>query len=243
MEGVRFLAQAAAYRATIDELVVCPQILTSRPAQRQVRRLIQSGAACYEVPPEVLHSLSSGDDPQGVIAVVRQEWIELEEADPLEGLCWIALSGIRSAGNLGTLIRTAEAVGAAGLVLVGDCADPYDPACVRATMGASLALRYARTDLASLVRWKHQRRVRLIGTSPGAQVSYRAADYGGAIALFLGSERKGLSEPEMAACDQLVRIPMVGRSDSLNVAIAGAVTLYEILAIKERPVMPYNALR
>jgi TrmH family RNA methyltransferase len=235
MEGVRFLAQAAAYRATIEELVVSPCMLTSPTAQRQVRRLIQSGAVCYETPPEVLHSLTTGDDPQGVIAVVRQEWIALEEADPHEGLCWVALSGIRSAGNLGTLIRTAEAVGAAGLILVGECADPYDPACVRATMGASLGLRYARTDLAALLRWKHRRRVRLVGTSPGGEISYRDADYGGPIALFLGSERKGLSEPEVAACDHLVRIPMVGRSDSLNVAIAGAVVLYEIRAFTDDP--------
>jgi TrmH family RNA methyltransferase len=233
MEGVRFLAQAASYRATILELVVSPQLLTSPTAQRQIRRLVQSGTTCYEVPPEVLHSLSAGDDPQGVIAVVRQEWIALDDADPHEGLCWVALSGIRSAGNLGTLIRTAESVGAAGLILVGECADPYDPACVRATMGASLGLRYARTDLAGLLRWKHRCRVRLIGTSPGADVSYRQADYGGAVALFLGGERKGLSEPEVAACDQLVRIPMVGRSDSLNVAVAGAVALYQILAFTD----------
>lgn len=221
-------------RAGIEELIVAPRLLRSAAAQKQVRRLLRSGVRAYEVPPEVLHGLSRGDDPQGVLAVVRQEWQDLDAADPHEGLCWVALGGIRSPGNLGTLIRTAEAVGAAGLILLGDTADPYDPACVRATMGAALSLRYVRTDLRRLLAWKHRHRMRLVGTSPGADRSYREASWARPLILLLGSERKGLSEPELAACDELVRIPMAPRTDSLNAAVAAGVILYEVLAASER---------
>ena len=229
LEGVRFLAQAVEHRTPIEELVIAPELLRSPFGQKLVRRLIRAGTRCYEVPGEVLHSLSRTDDPQGVLAVARQEWLPVEAADPHEGLCWIAVSGVHSAGDFGSLIRTSDAVGAAGFMLLGENADPYDPTCVRATMGAVFAQRFVRTDLTKLREWKHRHGASLIGSSPSGEVSYREAPYQAPLVLFLGSERKGLSEPELAACDSLVRIPMVGRSDSLNVAVAAGVLLYEIL--------------
>lgn len=230
IEGVRFLHQALEHRAKFEELVVAPDLLRSPVGQKLVRRLVRDGVRCYEVPAEVLHGLCSTDDPQGVLAVVRQDWVSIERADPAGGLCWIALSGVQSAGNLGSLIRTADAVSAAGFFLVGETADPYDPACVRATMGAVFALPFVRTNLRGLIEWKHRHRALLVGTSPAGEVSYRDVPYRTPTVLFLGSERKGLAEPELAACDVLARIPMVGRSDSLNVAVAAGVLLYEVLA-------------
>ena len=235
LEGVRSLAQAVEHRTPIEELVIAPELLRSPFGQKLVRRLIRAGTRCCEVPGEVLHSLSRTDDPQGVLAVARQEWLPVEAADPHEGLCWIAVSGVQSAGNFGSLIRTSDAVGAAGFMLLGENADPYDPACVRATMGAVFAQRFVRTDLSALRNWKRRHGVSLIGSSPSGEVSYREAAYPEPLVLFLGSERKGLSEPELAACDRLVQIPMVGRSDSLNVAVAAGVLLYEILGAPRAP--------
>ena len=159
----------------------------------------------------------------------------MDAADPHEGLCWIAVSGVQSTGNLGSLIRTADAVGAAGLVLIGENADPNDPACVRATMGSVFALRFVRTDLAGLLRWKHRHGVRLVGSSPAGERGYREVAYRAPLAVLLGSERKGLSEPEIAACDDVARLPMAGRCDSLNVAVAAGVLLYEVMDRLEGP--------
>lgn len=236
IEGARFLAQALERRAQVEQLVVAPDLFRGPVTEKLVRRLRRDGVPTYEVPCEVLHGLCLTDDPQGVLAVVRQEWQPVEQADPGEGLCWLALSGVQSAGNLGSLIRTADAVGAAGFFLLGETADPYDPACVRSTMGAVFALRFVRTDLRRLAQWQRRHGALLVGTSPAGEVEYRQVEYRRPLVLFLGSERKGLQEAELEACDVRARIPMHGRSDSLNVAVAAGVLLYEALARLDQPV-------
>jgi RNA methyltransferase, TrmH family len=135
---------------------------------------------------------------------------------------------VRSPGNLGTILRTCEAVGGAGAILIGDGIDPYDPATVRATMGAVFSQRFVRTGFRELVGWKRQTGIRLVGTSPLAVKNYRAGDYRGPLILYMGSERKGMSPEHQALCDEMVRIPMVGRADSLNIAVATGVMLYEV---------------
>jgi RNA methyltransferase, TrmH family len=233
-EGVRFVIQAAEARSRIEELVVAPDLLTSPSARRLAHRLTHSGTRCLHVSSEVFHSLATTDSPQGIAAVVRQEWLRIEEVDPHEGLCWIAVSSVGSLGNLGTLVRTADAVGAAGFVFLDPRPDPYDPACVRATMGAVFGLRFARASLGGLVAWKQRRGAVIVGTSPTAEVDYQEADYSGPTVVFLGDERKGMSEEEQRACDLMVRIPMVGKSDSLNLGVAGSVVLYELFNQRRR---------
>jgi TrmH family RNA methyltransferase len=161
-------------------------------------------------------------------AVVRQRWERLDRVMPADGLCWLAVSTLHSPGNLGTLLRTSDAVGGAGLILIGPNIDPYDPAVVRATMGAVFSQRFVRATLPELCRWRDWHRCALIGTSPAAADDYQAVLYPRGAVLFIGGERRGLSEDELAACDRAARIPMVGRSDSLNMAVAGSVLLYEV---------------
>jgi TrmH family RNA methyltransferase len=140
----------------------------------------------------------------------------------------VALSSIQSPGNLGTLLRTADAVGAAGVILLGDGVDPYDPAAVRASMGAIFSQRFVRASTRELAAWKRRSGALLVGTSPAAPTDYQALTYPPSLVLFMGHERQGLSPEEQALCDELVRIPMVGSSDSLNLAVATSVMLYEV---------------
>ena len=140
----------------------------------------------------------------------------------------MALDQVHSPGNLGTILRTGDAVGASGLILLGDAVDPYDPACVRATMGAIFAQRLIRVTAAEFAAWKCRSGCRLVGTSPHAARDYRAVSYPVQTVLFMGGERRGLSNERQRLCDDLVRIPMVGRGDSLNLAIATGVLLYEV---------------
>ncbi|MGC4043986.1 MAG: RNA methyltransferase [Armatimonas sp.] len=145
---------------------------------------------------------------------------------PPDGV-YIALDTIRSPGNLGTILRTAESLGTAGLIVVGDTLDPFNPKVVRATMGALFSLHYARTCDSELFAWRRRNGVALVGSSPGAEIDCRRFSWPKRCIVWLGDERKGMSEEHLVSCDAVVKIPMAGQSDSLNVASAAAILLWE----------------
>lgn len=159
IEGLRFVSQAVEQRAPIEALVVCRPLLIHAFAQKLVRQQRRTGTPVLEVTPAVLHSISLVEDSQGIGAVVRQQWEPLARIRPGDELCWIAHQAVRSPGNLGTILRTSDAVGGAGVIALSDAIDPYDPAAVRATMGACLpsascarALRVCSLEAALFVR-------------------------------------------------------------------------------------------
>jgi TrmH family RNA methyltransferase len=138
------------------------------------------------------------------------------------------LEAVRSEGNLGSLIRTSEAIGGAGFILVGPRIDPFDPAVVRASMGALFRQTLIRTHERSLRNWVHRHRCRVIGASPDGSADLHRFDYPRPTILVLGEERQGLTPLQRDLCSDLVRIPMVGAADSLNLAVAGSLLLYEV---------------
>ena len=140
------------------------------------------------------------------------------------------LDTVRSPGNLGTILRTGDAVGSAGVILIGDSIDPYAPRVVRATMGAIFRQRFVRTTIPAFQAWrKHSGNECLwVATSPHATDEYRDLHYRAPTVLWMGGERQGLAPDAQALCDRTVRIPMVGAADSLNLAIATSVMLYEV---------------
>ncbi|MES2460233.1 MAG: RNA methyltransferase [Armatimonadota bacterium] len=228
VEGMRFVSNAVKAGFQVEKLIVAPDYLTHPFGQRLAETLRERGTPCITVSGPLYQSMSRVEEPQGIAAVVRQRWEKLEDIQPEVGHPWVAVDTLRSPGNLGTILRTADAVGAAGILCVGPDIDPYEPAVVRATMGALFALRLVRTDEHSLIEWKRRTGLRLIGTSPAARADYQEVDYTRKpVALWLGGERQGMTEIQKHLCDSVVRIPMVGRSDSLNVAIAAGVLLYE----------------
>lgn len=175
-----------------------------------------------------MESISQVQDSQGLGALVRQRWQSLEQARIKKKLCWGAVETIRSPGNLGTILRTSNAVGGAGVMLLGNSTDPYDPGTVRATMGAIFTQRFVRTSMKELAVWKRRGQYQIVGTSPAATQDYHAVRYTAPTILLIGEERKGLSAELQAMCDLMVSIPMVGETDSLNVAMATGVMLYEL---------------
>jgi RNA methyltransferase, TrmH family len=228
VEGLRSVFQAVQQHTTIEALVVCPRLLTHNRARRLVRRQRQLGVPILQVTPRVMHQLTLVNDPQGIGTVVRQHWETLARITPGDELCWIALHMVRSAGNLGTILRTSDAVGGAGVILLGNAVDPYDPATVRATMGSLYSQRLVRTTPALFARWKRRHGCLLVGTAPDAPTDYHALSYRRPTILFMGEERRGLPPELQALCDHVVSIPMVGRSDSLNLGVATALMLYEL---------------
>src|SRR6185295_4857866 len=137
---------------------------------------------------------------------------------------------LRDPGNLGTILRTGDAVGAGGLILVDDCADPFSVEAVRASMGALFTQKIAAARWETFVAWLRGGPGQLVGASLGAATDYRDADYESPTFLLVGNESQGLPPAYEEACDLLVKIPMLGKADSLNAAVAVAVMAYEVIA-------------
>jgi RNA methyltransferase, TrmH family len=160
---------------------------------------------------------------------VKQKWTTLESITLNQPSCWIVLGKVQSEGNLGTLIRTSEAVGGNGFILLGNATEPYAPTVVRVTMGGMFQQQFVRTELEALQHWIRQNNLTVLGASPDAASSFHDFVYPKTTFLFLGEERKGLTEGQRALCSHFLRIPMVGKADSLNLGVAGSLLLYEVL--------------
>lgn len=230
-EGVRFVARAIRHRTRVETLITSPDILTSPAGRRLAANLRQDGVHCVEVLPDAFRRLSLLTEPQGIGAVLRQTWTPLREVRPSDGLCWVAAKRVRAPGNLGTIIRTCDAVGAAGLIALGDDLDPFHPAAVRATMGSLFNQRIVRTSYSKFMKWAKRHRCQIVGTSPAARTDFGKLRYRRPTILFMGDERKGMSEFQQSLCDVMVRIPMVGEADSLNLAVATSLMLYEVFRV------------
>ncbi len=228
VEGIRIVGEAVDLCADIELGIVAPELLSSEFGQDIVQRLRRDGIPCLEVTEDVFQSISLKEGPQGIGAVVRQRWETLDQVRLSSELCWIAVDSVQDPGNLGTMLRTSDAVGGAGVILLGPATDPHDPAALRASMGAIFSQRLVRASFAELAQWKRRHEYVVVGTSDAATTDYQEVVYRPPLVVLMGSERQGLSSEQQALCDLVVRIPMVGRSDSLNLAVATGVMLYEV---------------
>jgi TrmH family RNA methyltransferase len=228
IEGLRTVGEAIQTGASIDTLVVAPELLVSdfgkslldHPAIQNVERI--------EVSAEIYQKLAHKEGPQGIGAIVKQDWQAIDHIQVDSGDLWVALDAVSDPGNLGTIMRTAEAVGSRGIILLGHSTDPYDPTAVKASMGAIFSLELAQSDWDSFLIWEKKNQLTIVGTSDSAKTDYQKVEYRRPMILLMGSERHGLPEEMQAACDHVVFIPMEGRTDSLNLAVATGVMLYEI---------------
>lgn len=224
VEGLKATVEAINSDALIHELIVCPELLTSSAALERVR---SSSYSALVVSERVFRSLSKRDGPQGLAAVVQQSWTTLAELEIGEDNLWVALDSIADAGNIGTILRSSEATGVAGIIFVGDTADPYDPVAIRASTGTIFSQTLVRTEWSKLMAWASSAGIKTFGTSGGAKQDYRRAKYAVQNLIVMGAERSGLTDKQLADCDQLLSIPMLGQIDSLNVASASTLILYE----------------
>jgi len=228
IEGIRLVTEAVQLGADIEVLVVAPELLKSQFGQEVVRAQQEHGISCIEVTVDVFRSISVKDGPQGIGAVVRQCWDSLDQVRLTNKDYWVALDAAQDPGNIGTIMRTGDAFGSTGLILLGNCADPYDPTALRASMGAIFSQHLVKASFADFVQWKQRHNYYVTGTSKAAPHDYREVAYRLPLVLLMGSEREGLSSEQQAICDLMVSISMVGRSDSLNLAVATGIVLYEV---------------
>jgi TrmH family RNA methyltransferase len=226
IEGLRLVIEACQQGAAIETLVVAPELLSSEIGKTLVseERWISK---ILEVSAEVFESFSHKEGPQGIAAVLKQDWVGLEYINAENGM-WIALDSVADPGNLGTILRTTEAAGGLGVILLDQTTDPYDLTALRASMGAIFDLKITRGSLDDFRDWKRSKDIFLVGTDGEADCDYRQVLYPKPLIILMGSEREGLQPQHYAICDQVVKIPMIGRSDSLNLAVATGIMIYEV---------------
>ena len=235
-EAGLFVAEGAFVLVTARDAGWAPKMLVFLAGSAQAgvpRRLLDwaqgAGAECLEVSEPVLAKLAAKDNPQTMLGVFEQRSATEPDCSTVAGdAVWVALEAVRDPGNLGTIIRTVDAVGASGVVLVGNCADPYSREAVRATMGSMFNVTVVRVAPQRFLAWAATWCGDIVGTHLGAREDFRAVRYRAPTLLLMGSEGPGLSPELAAACSRLVKIPMAGSLDSLNLAVATALMLYEI---------------
>lgn len=228
-EGIRSLIEAVDVGHPVDLVVLCPEMLSSDGAEAAVGQLVAAGVPRLSVSADVFATLSDRDHPQGVGIVAPTGIRTLDAIDPNRGICWVALMSPQDPGNVGSIIRSCDAVDAAGIILVGDSVDPYESRSIRASMGSIFSRHIVRAEATELRTWAHAKGCTLVGASVDASGGFRNARFHRPMVLVMGSEREGLSPTAIGMCDDLVSLPMPGRADSLNLAVATSVILYEIL--------------
>jgi len=232
-EGTRLVEEALELGAPVETLVYAPDLLVSERAQALVEEVAPE--ARLAVSAEVFASLSDRENPQGLAAVLRIEDRDLAEIEPREDLLVLVAWQLRDPGNLGAILRTAEAVGATGVVIVEPSVDLYDPQCVRATMGSLFALPVVRVPGGDVLEvWYDGLRAAglpllVAGSSAQGEVEHFDVDYRRPTVLLIGSERRGLPPEARDSADVFVRLPMCGRATSLNVSAATAALVYEVV--------------
>jgi TrmH family RNA methyltransferase len=236
-ESGLFLAEGLKIVTEAVELGHAPQILmygrdaADHPLLRRAAAAARAaGGEVIEVGRDVLEKVARRDNPQAVLGVFPQAFTPLAELAPQTAACWVALEAVRDPGNLGTIIRTADAAGCGGVILVGECCDPFSVEAVRATMGSIFAVRLARATTAEFLAYRRGWPGSVAGTLLTANTDYRAAPYARPAMVLMGNEQQGLTPELAAACDVTVKIPMRGRADSLNLAVATGIMIYAATA-------------
>ena len=198
-------------------------------ASRLIAATEARGGEAIETSRDILAKLSGKDNPQTVLGVFRQFDTSLSLIDRGVSDIWLVAQALRDPGNLGTILRTGDAVGAGGLILIDESVDPFSVESVRASMGALFTQRIAQARWPEFIAWLRQGPGQLVGTSLRTDIDYQAVRYAAPTFILAGNEAQGLPADYEAACDLLVKLPMRGKADSLNVAVATAVMAYEVL--------------
>lgn len=227
-EGLKLATDALDAGWGIRYLAVGPDARDNPVAQKAAAAAKARGALILEVSTAVMSAMTRKDNPQMVVGVYEQKILSAGDISAEGATVWVALDRVRDPGNLGTIIRTVDAVGGTGVMLVGDCTDPFAVEAVRATMGSLFHVPLARMTKDEFKRLAGQWPGTVAATHLKGSVDYRTPDYAEPVLLVMGNEQKGLEDDMAEACSTLIRIPQVGEADSLNLAVATGISLYEI---------------
>jgi len=238
IEGYRELARAVEGGIAIRDLFTCPQLWTGRNEQGLADLVERRGARISVLTERAFASLAGQETPDGLLGVAeapdvgldRQESAFTASGQPL----FLVVEGIERPGNLGTIARTCAGTGVSGLIVCDPQVDPFHPEVVRASVGALFSLRLSVASTREFLVWARNQAVRVVVASPAAELSYDRADVSAATALVVGSEKSGVTDELLDAADELVSLPMSGGVDSVNVAVAAGVLVFDALRQRAR---------
>lgn len=228
IEGYRELLRAADGGLLVEELFICPKLFLGSNEEALIHRLCERGPRLYICNETVFRKFSYRDRPDGLVAIapqMRRTFEDLPQKDPF----YVVAEAIEKPGNLGTILRSSDAVGAGGVIVCDRCTDIHNPNVVRASVGTLFTVPVVEAEGAETLKWLRARGIRVVAATPAAEAVYTEADLTGPLAIAVGTEQLGLSEAWMERADLQVRIPMMGEADSLNVATATTLLLYEVL--------------
>ncbi len=229
-EGLRLLTDARE-NGHVPEILVLSTERDPHPLLAELEGAVEAvGGEVLETTPDILSKITGKDNPQGVAGVFAEFDTTLAALDRTGADIWLVAQALRDPGNLGTMLRTGDAIGAGGLILIDDCADPFGVEAVRASMGAVFTQSIARAEWSEFLPWLRGAPGQLVAASLRDARPYRGAPYAAPCFVMVGNESRGLPEDYETACDLRVTMPMKGRADSLNAAVAAAVLGYEVLA-------------
>ena len=229
-EGLRILTEARD-SGLLPEIIAFAPAGASHPLAAAIIDATEAaGGDAIETTPDILSKMSGKDNPGLVLGAYRQPPTKLASIDRRASPLWIVAQALRDPGNIGTILRTGDATGAGGLILIDDCADPYSVEAVRASMGAVFTQAIATARWDEFVPWLRGGPGQLVGTSLRTDTDYLEATYEAPCFLLIGNESQGLPSEYETECDLLVKMPMLGRADSINAAIAAAVMAFQVRA-------------
>lgn len=227
-EGLKLVTDAIDNGWDIKTLIYAKNIADQPHLLNIATNARTNGTDLLEVSEKVLGSITRRDNPQLVVGVFHQKCGDLESIKPDINDLWIGLDRVRDPGNLGTIIRTADCVGAKGIILIGDTTDPWSLEAVRATMGSVFNIEIVRCSQDEFISWRKNWTGLVVGTHLKGAVDYRSIDYHDKpVLVLMGNEQKGLPEDLVSLCTDNVLIPMAGKADSLNLAIATGIIVFE----------------
>ncbi|MEM9225116.1 MAG: RNA methyltransferase [Pseudomonadota bacterium] len=226
-EGARLVEQALSQDWQIDTLIVSLSGLERGHVEALAARAQKAGARIISVPDRLMETIARKDNPQSVIGAIRQKDLGLGHLDTGHAGLWIGLYQVRDPGNLGTILRTADCADVAGVIMIDQCCDPYSVEAVRASMGSLFDVRLARADFDTFNAWRRSAGLAMVAASVNGTISHVETDFTSPSLILMGNEQSGLPSSAEAACDTLCLIPMRGGADSLNLAQATAIMVYE----------------
>lgn len=227
LEGYRELSRASLLGITITECFFAPELFLGENEYPLLAKLKESGAEVWRTTPEILAKLAYRDRPEGLIAVAEMRRKTLEEMPVNKNGLYLVAETIEKPGNLGSILRSADAVNATGVIVCNRQTDIFNPNVIRASTGAIFSVPLAETSSEEAVKWLRENGIKSLAATPHTDKIYTETDMTGAIAVVVGAEQYGLSEYWLKAADIQVAIPMLGKMDSLNVATAATLLLYE----------------
>lgn len=230
VEGYRELLRATDAGWKMEALYICPELFLGSNEKTLIERISSSGASLITCSPAVFHKISYRDRPDGLLAMGPQKHLSLQTLEPLLNKpfpLFVVAEAIEKPGNLGTILRSADAVGADGVIVCDRCTDIFNPNVVRASVGTLFTLPVIEAEGKETLAWLKNHGVTILAATPSAQAEFTQVNMRVPLAIAVGTEQLGLSKLWMEQSSLQVRIPMLGVADSLNVAMATTLLLYE----------------